>query len=71
MPECLKCGWVWISRKKHPKNCPRCKSLKWNKATVPVIHGDNLNPVLTSPSKDFIQIGDIEKQRRDNPAILQ
>lgn len=67
MPECLQCGWVWISRVKRPKTCPKCKAWNWKKAPVSApLHV----PVLSSPSQDFIQIGDIE-QRRDNPAILQ
>jgi hypothetical protein len=37
---------------------------------IPVIH-QPFKPLNDNPSKDFIQIGDIEKQRRDNPAILQ
>lgn len=32
---------------------------------------DPLQVLTVLPHQDFIQIGDIEKQRRDNPAILQ
>jgi hypothetical protein len=72
MTECLQCGWIWIPRKKHPKTCPKCKSLNWKKPKTRLSekYPSIFNP-LTPPSKDFIQIGDIEKQRRDNPAILQ
>ena len=28
---CKCCGGVWVPRKKDIKQCPRCKSLSWNK----------------------------------------
>jgi len=27
---CLKCGHNWVSRVGAPKECPHCKSYKWN-----------------------------------------
>jgi len=29
--ECLRCGRLWESRTKNPKQCPKCKSPYWNK----------------------------------------
>lgn len=29
--KCLKCGYKWLARVKAPKQCPWCKSMKWNK----------------------------------------
>ncbi len=29
--KCLKCKYEWIARVKKPIQCPRCKSLSWNK----------------------------------------
>ena len=28
---CLQCGYSWEPRKKKPKECPDCKSRKWDK----------------------------------------
>lgn len=28
---CLKCGYAWESRVRHPASCPRCKSYTWDK----------------------------------------
>jgi len=28
---CKKCGYVWISRKDNPRQCPKCKNIFWNK----------------------------------------
>ena len=27
---CGKCQYEWVSRVKHPKECPQCKSRNWN-----------------------------------------
>jgi len=27
--KCLKCGYVWVPRKKNPRECPDCKSRRW------------------------------------------
>lgn len=27
--ECLRCGWIWISRVEKPKRCPGCQSTRW------------------------------------------
>lgn len=29
--KCLKCGAEWIKRIDNPIQCPRCKSMLWNK----------------------------------------
>lgn len=29
--KCRQCGYKWTARKKHPKECPECKSRKWHK----------------------------------------
>ncbi len=34
---CAKCGHRWFSRIDKPKECPECKSRKWNKDTINVI----------------------------------
>ena len=28
---CLRCGYTWHNRTEEPKQCPRCKSMYWNK----------------------------------------
>jgi predicted Zn-ribbon and HTH transcriptional regulator len=28
--KCLRCDYDWTARVKRPKQCPLCKSLKWN-----------------------------------------
>ena len=32
---CERCTYVWIPRKDNIKQCPRCKSLSWNKERKP------------------------------------
>ncbi len=27
---CLRCGYTWIPREEKPKQCPNCKSPKWD-----------------------------------------
>jgi len=29
--KCKQCGYSWMSLKESPKECPDCKSRKWNK----------------------------------------
>lgn len=29
--ECKKCGYKWIPRKKEIRQCPKCKSVWWDK----------------------------------------
>jgi len=29
--KCKKCGYEWTSRVDNPKECPECKSRRWNK----------------------------------------
>ena len=28
--KCKKCGHIWLPRTSNPKECPNCKSRKWN-----------------------------------------
>jgi len=29
--KCLKCGWEWVKRQDdEPRQCPRCRTEKWN-----------------------------------------
>ena len=30
---CERCGYVWPARAERPALCPRCRSLRWDKAT--------------------------------------
>jgi predicted nucleic acid-binding Zn-ribbon protein len=32
--KCLRCGYVWDSRKEIVKMCPKCKTYKWNDMPV-------------------------------------
>lgn len=29
--KCLRCGYEWIVRISYPKQCPKCKSMNWNR----------------------------------------
>lgn len=29
--KCLKCGYIWKPKVKAPRECPDCKSRRWNK----------------------------------------
>jgi predicted Zn-ribbon and HTH transcriptional regulator len=31
---CRRCGWLWLSREKHPIACAHCKSPYWAKDPV-------------------------------------
>lgn len=33
--ECKRCGVTWIARVPKPVQCPRCKSLGWEKTKLP------------------------------------
>ena len=28
---CNRCGYTWVSRKKHPLTCPSCRNRYWDK----------------------------------------
>ena len=60
---------VRILRSMHGKGTLQGKILRWDPALL--IKENAKKKASLKSSQDFIQIGDIEKQRRDNPAILQ
>lgn len=58
---------IRVLRSMHGKGYLHGKILRWD--PKPFLEKKRL--AFTDPTVTFIQIGDIEKQRRDNPAILQ
>jgi len=48
---CLKCGHTWLSRTKHPKQCPRCKNTNWDRDTKNTFRIEYLTNLLTGGSK--------------------
>lgn len=30
--KCLRCGYEWIPRISDPRQCPKCRSMRWDKA---------------------------------------
>lgn len=37
--KCFNCNWEWTPRVDNPKECPKCKSYKWNECVI-----ENITP---------------------------